>query len=615
MLKTSTSLLLLAATAAVLVAHPDDAPGAPAPTPLHAGPCPTGSAAIDLVGPADVGLVCSGETCPADPGEVFAAAQSLAGGAVLTFEPVAPDGPAAGEGLWRAAGDPEAVGRLVRALQGDRRVEVAECEIEYRALAEPVAAPREWTPNDPLLERQWHMRLAGAPAAWAESRRLGKGAIVAVVDTGVAQVPDLDPDRLLVGRTFGEGLPEGRDDHGHGTHVAGTIAQWTNNGEGVAGVAPRAELLPIKVLSADGGGSLSDVAAGIYEAAGRGAHVMNLSLGSDHPSRLVAKAVAEARAAGTVVAAAAGNNGGGRVGYPAADPGAFAVGSVGPEGKRSRFGQYGKALDISAPGGDMRTQDDAGRGVLQNTILDGDPDQSGYLAWQGTSMATPHVAGAAALLAAAGVTRPAEVEALLRETARPAPGGKAGKRSDEYGAGLLDAGAALRAARDRYTGERGVLCLALGLALLAAVAPQIRSLRNRAAVARVAVEAAIAGVAAAWIAGAFGQQPLEAIAELLGFAADGSPLVWSALLAAAAVAALPRPLHAVGAGVALGCAAWLLHGAAALPCLLRDLPGGAWLDRGWLLLHAGIAAALALLATRAHLRRFLPAAPTPTPAA
>ena len=251
----------------------------------------------------------------------------------------------------------------------------------------------------------------------------------------------------------------------------------------------------------------------------------------------------------------------------------------------------------------MRAAGEAG-GVLQQTILDGDPSQTGYLAWQGTSMATPHVAGAAAMLAAAGVTRPAEVEAILLETAKPPPGLAAGERSDEYGAGLLDAGAALRGARTRYAGERAALALALGLVLLAAVAPLVRHLRDRAAAGRVAVEAALAGVAAAWVAGAFGQPPQDALAEVLGVAAQGSPLVWSALIAGLAVGLAPRPFRPVAVGAALGCAAWLLHGVAVLPCLLRDLPGGALADRGWLLLHAGIACALAVLAARAHLRRF-----------
>lgn len=559
--------LLAVALAATYLSHPGDAPEPrdPDAAPAHAGPCPTGVAVVDLAddaGPAAVEALPGLLASPAD----------------------------ARTGVWRLSGSPAATAWAVTALRGDPRVEVAECEVRYHAAA--ASKPRRWVPDDPLLGRQWHLELAGAPEAWALSPRLGAGAVVAVIDTGVAAVPDLDPRRLLPGRTFGSGLPGGEDDHGHGTHVAGTIAQSTNNGLGTAGMAGGARILPLKVLGADGSGSSADVAAAIHEAAARGANVINLSLGSDQPSEVVARAVAAARASGTVVVAAAGNSGAGRVGYPAADPGAFAVGAVGPEGRRAPYSQHGRHLDIAAPGGDVRTRrDDDPRGVLQNTLLAGARGQSGYLSWQGTSMATPHVAGAAALLAAAGVTRPADVEAILRETARRPDGWN----EREYGAGLLDAGAALRAAHARYAPLRGVVLAAAAMVLLSLAGGAWWRVRSVAGLATIA-----AGVGcAAWVAGALGRSPIDSVAELLGVGAAGSPIVWSALPAVLAAVLAPRAVRPIAAGVAVGVAAWLLHGAAVLPCVLRGLPGGMLADRAWLLVQGAAALAAAVLVLRA----------------
>jgi serine protease len=303
-----------------------------------------------------------------------------------------------------------------------------------------------FTPNDPLYTRQWNLRMINMPRAWGASH--GKGVVVAVLDTGVAyenyddfkQVPDLKGVKFKKGYDFVNDDEHANDDHGHGTHVAGTIAQATNNGEGVAGVAFEATLMPVKVLNHFGSGTSADIAEAIRFAADNGAKVINMSLGGGAFSKVMADAVDYARKKGVTVVCAAGNTGRGRVEFPAAYPGAVAVSSVGPSGKRAPYSSYGKELDIAAPGGDKR-QGDAG-GVLQNTIDPRDYTRSVYAAYQGTSMAAPHVAAVAALLVAAGAKNPDEVEKALFAGAKRVEGQA---WSEEYGHGLLDAEASLKA--------------------------------------------------------------------------------------------------------------------------------------------------------------------------
>src|SRR6266851_2137254 len=157
--------------------------------------------------------------------------------------------------------------------------------------AEPVVRVQAlWVPDDPQFAQQWHLRAAGATSAWDSAR--GAGVTVAVIDTGVAPVDDLDPARLLRGHNFLNDGDDARDDHGHGTHVAGTVAQTTDNGIGVAGMAPLARLLPLKVLGADGSGTSVAIADAIRWAADHGARVLNLSLGGGARSAAMADAVA-----------------------------------------------------------------------------------------------------------------------------------------------------------------------------------------------------------------------------------------------------------------------------------------------------------------------------------
>ena len=312
-------------------------------------------------------------------------------------------------------------------------------------------------PNDQYYSYQWHLPQIKMEQAWDMAQ--GEGAVVAVVDTGIAyedytdpvtgkifkQAPDLAGTAFVAGYDFVNDDTHPNDDEGHGTHVAGTVAQTTNNTLGVAGVAFNASLMPVKVLGANGSGTLADVADGIRWAADHGAKVINLSLGTTASSNTVKNAVAYAYSKGVTVVAAAGNDGKKRNTYPAAyDQYVIAVGAVRYDKQRARYSNYGSFVDLVAPGGDLnvdQNKDGYGDGVLQQTFAQGNPVQFGYYFYQGTSMAAPHVAGAAALLISKGVNSPSEVRSRLESTAQDL-GGKG--KDVYYGWGLVDAVKALQ---------------------------------------------------------------------------------------------------------------------------------------------------------------------------
>ena len=305
----------------------------------------------------------------------------------------------------------------LRALRRSRAVRYAEPLRRLQALADVVP--------DPGRAQQWGLDAIGADAAWAVTR--GAGVVVAVVDTGVAPAPDLD-GRLLPGWNVLARNEDAADDNGHGTHVAGTVAEVGGNGLAESGVAPEASILPVKVLDSTGAGSDADVAAGIVWAADHGARIINLSLGGSQPSTVLADGVAYARTRGVLIVAAAGNDGG-AVGVPARLAGVIAVGAVDSTRVRAPFSAGGRALDLVAPGVD----------ILQQTLdgVGGYADRS----WSGTSMASPQVAGVAALALAAGRAKTAAgLARLLTRTALDlgVPG-----RDPAYGAGLVRADAAL----------------------------------------------------------------------------------------------------------------------------------------------------------------------------
>ena len=303
-------------------------------------------------------------------------------------------------------------------------------------------------PNDPLYDQQWNFRMIGAEDAWKTTR--GKGVVVAVIDTGVAaattkkgkQARDFGVTPFVKGYDFVNDDADPYDDHGHGTHVAGTISESTNNNEGAAGIAHEATIMPLKVLSAQGWGKSADIADAIRFAADNGAQVINMSLGSSQPSDVIHKAVKYARKKGVVIVCAAGNSFREGVGYPAAFPECVAISSVGPSGKLATYSSWGKEVALAAPGGDMVESGDPKDGILQNTVF---PESQGgrgddYYAFQGTSMASPHAAAVAALVVSQGVTDPARVRDILTKSASPQGEPK------KYGAGILSAGNAVKTA-------------------------------------------------------------------------------------------------------------------------------------------------------------------------
>lgn len=309
-------------------------------------------------------------------------------------------------------------------------------------------------PNDPYYGYQWHLDNATkggihTEAAWNVTQ--GAGVTVAVVDTGIAyenysiyyRAPDFASTSFVSGYDFVNNDSHPNDDNGHGTHVAGTVAQSTNNSVGVAGIAYKASLMPVKVLNKNGSGSYADVADGIRWAADNGAQVINLSLGGPSSSNALRDAVAYAYNKGVTIVAASGNDNG-AVGYPAAyDEYVIAVGATRFDEQRAPYSNYGSSLDIVAPGGDLNVDQNAdgyGDGVLQQTFS-GNPRVFGYYFFQGTSMATPHVAGVAALVIANGnATSPNAVRAALETTADDL--GIAGIDA-YYGNGLVNAASAL----------------------------------------------------------------------------------------------------------------------------------------------------------------------------
>jgi putative cell wall-binding protein len=329
--------------------------------------------------------------------------------------------------------------------------------------------------NDPLVSLQWGLQQIRAPQAWSRSR--GAGVTIAVVDSGVDLThPDLQ-GKLVRGSTFfgcvrtGQPIPadgcgtgswldrEPRNDAGgHGTHVAGIAAAATGNRVGIAGVAPDARIMPVKVLSGDLGGTTSEAAAGIRWATRNGADVINLSLGTLPGGQALGlvgaleplrAAIRDAVAAGVVVVAAAGNDYVGVCSEPAFAPQVLCVGAT--DVLRLKAPYSNLPLDpslnvVSAPGGSslLSCRDDivSTWPVGEAPFCTGNLGTPGYNAIAGTSMAAPHVAGVAALLLAQG-RRPADVPGVIRRTAVTPPAGTRGTLTPLYGYGIVDAEAAV----------------------------------------------------------------------------------------------------------------------------------------------------------------------------
>jgi len=296
-------------------------------------------------------------------------------------------------------------------------------------------------PNDPYYSFQWHLDNpayggVNAQTAWDVSQ--GSGVVVAVIDTGIAyenynqsvrnryyQAPDLAGACFVAGYDFVNNDTHPNDDNSHGTHVAGTIAQRTNNSTGVAGLAYQSCLMPLKVLNSSGSGTYADIAEAIRWAADHGAKVINMSLGGPSGTSYLEDALKYAYDKGVTIVAAAGNDNSGTISYPAAyNAYVIAVGATRYDETRAPYSNYGAGLDIVAPGGDTSVDQNADGypdGVLQNTFNPNTKKTNDFNYWffQGTSMATPHVAAAAALVIAHGnATSPDEVRAALQTTAK-----------------------------------------------------------------------------------------------------------------------------------------------------------------------------------------------------
>ncbi len=339
------------------------------------------------------------------------------------------------------------------------------------------------TPNDTQYGQQWHFfeALGGLnlPPAW--DKATGTGVVVAVVDTGYRPHADLaanilpgydfindsfvsndgngrdnsalDPGDAVAAGACGGGQPtQSRPSSWHGTHVAGTIAALTNNSSGVAGVAFNAKVLPVRALGKCGGYT-SDIAAGIVWASGGSvpgvpanptpARVINLSLGGSGACDAASQdAINSARSRGTVVVVAAGNSNANAANFsPASCAGVITVAATNRSGARAYYSNYGAVVAVAAPGGDMRSS--AANGIL-STLNNGAnaPGADSFAHYQGTSMATPHVAGVVALMLAKNPgLAPDDVAARLKSSARPFPA-----TCSLCGTGIVDASAAIDAA-------------------------------------------------------------------------------------------------------------------------------------------------------------------------
>jgi len=316
---------------------------------------------------------------------------------------------------------------------------MAACALALAAPAGAVAAA------DPLRDRQYGLDIVESDAAHATAT--GRGATIAIIDTGVqASHPDLQGGRLLQGYDFVQNDATPQDDvDGHGTHVLGIAGAATGNGVGVASVAPGARLLPVRVLDNDGSGTIEDVVRGIDYAVREGADVINLSLGGDPSSLILSSsrfdaAIDRALDAGRVVIAAAGNDGLPACNQPSGQGRLLCVGSVDRDRNRSLFSNFSgntQALGIMAPGGSGFFGPD----ILSTFIRDepGDGVAGPYTEIAGTSQATPHVAGVAALLVEKGLRGQAAVRRIL---ATASDAGVPGP-DPEYGAGIVNARAAV----------------------------------------------------------------------------------------------------------------------------------------------------------------------------
>ena len=346
------------------------------------------------------------------------------------------------------------------------------------------------TPNDPLYRLQWHLRDISLPQAWDITTGPNNGAadvVVAVIDTGVRlDHPDL-AGQLINGFDFisdptrahdGDGIDADPNDPGdqalsgtssfHGTHVTGTIVAASNNGVGVSGICWRCKVMPLRVLGV-GGGTSFDLIAAIRYAAGltnstgqlatKRADIINISLGGGGLSQNEQNTITQARDAGVIIVAAAGNNSSALPSYPASYAGVVSVSATTITRALAPYSNFGGHIDVAAPGGNNGTDingDGVGDGVISTHADDsaaGSAISLGYSGLNGTSMASPHVAGVVALMKSVLPTlTPDQLDAELNSGALSDDLGLPG-RDDQFGIGLINANKAVARARAIASGS------------------------------------------------------------------------------------------------------------------------------------------------------------------